>query len=154
MTTNRTSKKTTRRLKGAIADDVAASRKPKPDKPMTPARKQAIAEIDARIERLEGKKPGKPKAVREKKPDKPKRVSALDAAAQVLTDAAEPMGVNALVEEMGKRGLWSSPGGKTPGATLNAAIIREIATKAEASRFRKVDRGLFAANKHARAVAA
>ena len=38
--------------------------------------------------------------------------------------------------------LWST-GGKTPHATLYAAIIREIAKKGKDARFRKVDRGRF-----------
>jgi hypothetical protein len=45
--------------------------------------------------------------------------------------------------EMAARGLWSSPNGKTPEATLYAAILREISTKGEAARFRKVERGQF-----------
>ena len=44
---------------------------------------------------------------------------------------------------MAKRGLWSSPNGKTPEATLYAAILREIGTKGDAARFRKVERGQF-----------
>ena len=46
---------------------------------------------------------------------------------------------------MEAKGLWRSPGGKTPEATLYAAIIREIAAKGKAARFSKVERGLFAA---------
>jgi hypothetical protein len=47
---------------------------------------------------------------------------------------------------MATQGLWESPGGKTPSATLYSAIIREIATKGKDSRFVKKDRGTFAAN--------
>ncbi len=35
------------------------------------------------------------------------------------------------------------PGGKTPEATLYAAMTREITTKGDLARFKKVDRGLF-----------
>ncbi|MCA9056385.1 MAG: winged helix-turn-helix domain-containing protein [Planctomycetaceae bacterium] len=73
----------------------------------------------------------------------PKRLSALDAAAQVLAKAKEPMGAKDLIEAMAKQGLWSSPGGKTPQATLYAAMIREIASKGKEARFQKVDRGQF-----------
>lgn len=73
----------------------------------------------------------------------PKRTSALDAAAQVLAAAAEPMNAKALIAAMAERGLWSSPNGKTPEATLYAAITREINTKGDAARFRKVERGQF-----------
>jgi len=74
-----------------------------------------------------------------------KRVSALDAAAQVLESAKEPMTSGALIDAMAKRDLWKSPGGKTPAATLYAAIIREIKAKGKDARFKKTDRGLFVA---------
>lgn len=74
---------------------------------------------------------------------KPKRVSALDAAAQVLAKSEVPMRAKELIAAMEKQGLWSSPGGKTPEATLYAAITREIQTKGDASRFARHDRGLF-----------
>lgn len=56
-----------------------------------------------------------------------------------------------LIAAMADQGLWSSPNGKTPEATLYAAMIREIADKASEARFRKVERGLFAAGKVAMA---
>lgn len=77
---------------------------------------------------------------------KPKRVSALDAAATVLQKAGAPMRATELVVAMAEQGLWSSPGGKTPHATLYAAIIREIGVKKAESRFRKIERGQFAFN--------
>jgi len=46
---------------------------------------------------------------------------------------------------MASQGLWESPGGATPHATLYSAIIREIATRGAESRFVKKDRGMFAA---------
>ncbi len=78
---------------------------------------------------------------------KPKRVSALDAAAQVLAEVGKPMRAQELIAAMTEQGLWSSPAGKTPHATLYAAILREIAAKGDAARFKKVDRGLFEINK-------
>ena len=50
----------------------------------------------------------------------------------------------ALIAAMAEQKLWSSPNGKTPHATLYAAMLREIGTKGDAARFRKADRGLFA----------
>jgi len=79
----------------------------------------------------------------------PKRASAINAAAQVLARAKSPMNCRDLIAEMAKRRLWVSPGGKTPAATLNAAILREIKTRGAAARFRKVGRGLFEATKNA-----
>lgn len=76
-----------------------------------------------------------------------KRVSLLTAAATLLADRKEPMRVREIIATLSERGLWTSPNGKTPEATLYAAIIREIAAKAKASRFVKVERGLFAAAK-------
>lgn len=42
--------------------------------------------------------------------------------------------------------LLHGKGGKTPANTLYSAILREINTKAEASRFRKTERGKFLLN--------
>ena len=87
-------------------------------------------------------KPAKAKKVKE---PKAKKVSAIDAAAQVLAASKEPMNCMALIEAMATQGLWTSPGGATPHATLYSAIIREIAAKGAESRFVKRDRGMFAA---------
>ena len=75
-----------------------------------------------------------------------KRISGLDAAAQVLGEAVEPMGCKAMVEKMLAQGLWQTKG-KSPASTIYAAIIREIAAKGDASRFKKTDRGKFVLNK-------
>jgi uncharacterized membrane protein YqiK len=81
---------------------------------------------------------------------KPKRVSALDAAAQVLKSAGKPMRAQELIAAMAEQNLWKSPGGKTPHATLYAAMLREGRDKGKAARFTKVDRGQFAFNKEAK----
>jgi hypothetical protein len=89
-------------------------------------------------------KPAKqPRAPKPAKEPKPRRTSALDAAAIVLADVNKPLRTVDLIAEMQSRGLWVSPGGKTPEATLYAAMIREINTKGDTARFKKVDRGLF-----------
>lgn len=114
--------------------------------------KEARKEIAERIATLDGanSKAAKPtKASKEKKPAKAKRVSALDAAATVLTGAKEPMNAADLIKAMAERKLWSSPNGKTPEQTLYAALIREIKAKGKDARFTKTDRGLFAANRKA-----
>ncbi|MBX3366931.1 MAG: winged helix-turn-helix domain-containing protein [Phycisphaeraceae bacterium] len=77
------------------------------------------------------------------KPAKPKRISALDAAAKVLAESDRPLRAIDMIEVMHAKGLWTSPGGKTPEATLYAAITREIAAKGTDARFKKVDRGMF-----------
>ena len=88
----------------------------------------------------------KPKSKKPGGEQKPKRVSALDATAQVLAKAEKPMRAQELIAAMVEQGLWSSPAGKTPHATLYVAMMRESRDKGTASRFRKVDRGLFAIN--------
>ena len=66
-----------------------------------------------------------------------KKTSQIQAALQVLATSKEPMNCQAMVEAMSAQGLWTSPGGKTPHATLYAAILREINTKGNDARFRK-----------------
>ena len=75
-----------------------------------------------------------------------KRASGLDAAVKVLDEAGEPMSCKAIVERMLAQGLWQTKG-KTPQATIYAAIIREIAAKENKARFKKTDRGKFVLNK-------
>jgi hypothetical protein len=72
------------------------------------------------------------------------RLSALDAAARVLEEVAQPMTCAEMITAMAERGYWTSPGGKTPSATLYSAILRELQTKPGTSRFVKTDRGKFA----------
>jgi hypothetical protein len=79
-----------------------------------------------------------------KREKKPKRMSGLDAAAKVLEESSEPMGVKQIVEAAEAKGYWKSPGGKTPHATVYSAIIREIKTRGQDARFRKAERGQFA----------
>ena len=105
-------------------------------------RKEAIASID---KNLAGDGDAKPKAGIKKKSTASRgngKLSGLDAAAQILAKTKEPMGCKDMVEQAMTQGLWS-PGGKTPHATLYAAIIREISKKGKDARFEKVDRGRF-----------
>lgn len=72
------------------------------------------------------------------------KLSALAAAARVLGEEGRSMNCRALIESMAAKGYWTSPAGKTPNATLYAALLKEVTTKGEQSRFAKVDRGQFA----------
>ncbi|MFO0938300.1 MAG: HTH domain-containing protein [Gemmataceae bacterium] len=83
------------------------------------------------------------KATKPTKPEAPAKLSCLDAAAKVLAESGEPMNTKLLIEAMAEKKLWTSPGGKTPAATLYSAILREIDVKKTESRFRKVSKGLF-----------
>ena len=81
------------------------------------------------------------------KPDaqetKAKKISQIEAAIIVLGKSSVPMNCKAMVEAMQVAGLWSSPKGATPEATLYASILREINTKGKDARFRKTERGHF-----------
>ena len=99
---------------------------------------EATESLDGAAPTTKARAPKTPKADRE--------LSAIDAAAKVLADSAEPMNAKQMIEAMAAKGLWTSPGGKTPHATLYSAILREIATKGNEARFKKTDRGQFAAN--------
>jgi hypothetical protein len=72
-----------------------------------------------------------------------KKLSALEAAARVLAEAGVAMTTQELIGAMAGKGYWISPAGKTPSATLYSAILREITTKGETSRFTKVGPGRF-----------
>jgi hypothetical protein len=54
--------------------------------------------------------------------EQPKKLSALDAAARVLGESGQSMNCQEMVEAMAAKGYWSSPGGKTPAATLYTAV--------------------------------
>ena len=89
------------------------------------------------------KKASAKKATTAKKTAQPKKLSQLAAAITVLGKSKEPLNCKAMVDAMAKQKLWASPNGKTPHATLYAAILREINTKGKDARFKKTDRGLF-----------
>ena len=78
-----------------------------------------------------------------KKREADRKQSGLDLAAKVLADAAEPLKAKQIAERAIAAG-WET-NGKTPEATLYAAMTREIAKRGDAARFRKADRGLFEA---------
>jgi hypothetical protein len=82
----------------------------------------------------------KAKKVKEKKP------SAISAAVRVLQESGKPMNCQEMIKTMADKGYWTSPGGKTPHATLYSAILREIDVKGDKARFKKTDRGQFAYN--------
>ncbi len=84
----------------------------------------------------DGKAESKPRKKRE-------GLSGLDAAAQVLARAKEPLDAKTIAERAIAAG-WKT-NGATPHATLYAAMIREIAARGKESRFAKVDKGRFTA---------
>ncbi len=74
--------------------------------------------------------------------DGEKRLSCIGAALKVLSESADPMNAQEMITAMEAKGYWTSPGGKTPHATLYSAILRELA-KGDDSRFVKTERGRF-----------
>jgi hypothetical protein len=75
-----------------------------------------------------------------------KGLSGLDAAALVLQDA-EPMTAKQIVEAIQTRKLAPKLSGKTPHATIYAAMITEISKKGKDSRFaRGKEKGTFTSN--------
>jgi hypothetical protein len=84
----------------------------------------------------------KPSASKE---PKKKRMGGLDAAAKVLEETGVPMNVKEITAVAFTKGYWK-PAGRTPSATLAAALMREIAKKGVASRFRRSERGKFVLN--------
>ena len=108
------------------------------------ATKKSLASIQKNVDTIDGadgKKTKKPK-----RESKPKKVSAIDAAAQLLAETKQPMNTREMITAMADKKLWSSPGGKTPHATLYRAILREINEKGKEARFTKTERGKFAAS--------
>jgi hypothetical protein len=80
-------------------------------------------------------------------PDRTTKMSAVDAAAKVLSEAGEAMNCQDMIKAMREKGYWTSPGGKTPHATLYSAILREIQNKGNDARFKKMERGKFSLGK-------
>jgi hypothetical protein len=72
------------------------------------------------------------------------KLSALDAAARVLSETGKALTCPELIAAMAAQGYWTSPAGKTPQTTLHAAIAKEIRTKKNQARFRKIGPGRFA----------
>jgi hypothetical protein len=54
------------------------------------------------------------------------------------------MNCQELIADMAAKGYWTSPAGKTPSATLYAAMTREMKVKGSQARFQKSARGQFA----------
>jgi HB1, ASXL, restriction endonuclease HTH domain len=111
-----------------------------PAAPESSAEQTTPATADATTE--SAAKPKRPrKAAAEPKEKKP---SALDAAARVLAEEGRPLSCKEMIGTMAIKGYWTSPGGKTPDATLYSAILREIDTKGAEARFVKTGKGHFA----------
>ncbi len=90
-----------------------------------------------------GKTPRKPQTAQRAEAAHQPKLSALAAAAKILAETGQAMTCKELIAAMAAQGYWTSPAGKTPQATLYAALTREIQTKKDQARFRKSGRGTF-----------
>jgi hypothetical protein len=62
----------------------------------------------------------------------------------VLQETGQGLTCPELIAQMAAQGYWTSPQGRTPAATLYAALTREIKRKGEDARFVKTGPGTFA----------
>ena len=107
-----------------------------------PAKKKRVPTTPAPAAK---KKPSaKPANLRPAESTRATKLSALDAAALVLRESGQPMSCPELIAQMAAKGYWTSPQGKTPAATLYAAMTREAKLKGKDSRFHKTGPGRFA----------
>ena len=74
-----------------------------------------------------------------------KKLSLLSAALEVLKSDDAALTTKQMVEAAKAKGYWTPGAGKTPEQTLYSAIMREIKTKGDQSRFVKDARGHFRA---------
>lgn len=109
---------------------------------------EKIARVRAAVAARKAAKSEAPKAPRESKPKAPRtkpegKMSLIDAAAKILAEVCDPMNCQEMVAKAAEKGYWTSPGGKTPQATLYSAILMEIKKKGTDARFVKTERGKF-----------
>ena len=108
------------------------------------AKKQkAEAKAQAEKEKAERLGVAAPAAGKGKTPKAKAQMSGLDAAAKVLAEEGKPLDTKTIVERAIAKGYWTT-GGKTPAATIYAAISREIGAKGSQARFVKAAPGKFA----------
>ena len=124
------------KLVKAVDAKTSAKRGKKPETSTPP---EATRATPAATTEPAAKKPGSAK-----KQPKSDKLSALDAAAKVLAETGQPMTCKEMIEAMAAKGYWTSPAGRTPEATLYSALLRELKTKGNESRFTKTARGKFA----------
>lgn len=107
--------------------------------------KRFIREIKAETAKPKATKTASEPKSESSKGEKSKgQMSGINAAYVVLKEFGEAMNIRQIMEQINERGLANLPG-KTPSATVSAAIQRDIKTKGEASRFVKTDKGMFSA---------
>jgi hypothetical protein len=111
-----------------------------------PTTTEAPANAAAKVPKAKAATPAKttPAETQPETPAKPKKLGCLDAAAQLLGETGQALTCKEMIEALAAMGYWTSPSGKTPHATLAAAILREINAKGKDARFKRTERGRFA----------
>ncbi|MCK4873269.1 MAG: winged helix-turn-helix domain-containing protein [Phycisphaerales bacterium] len=142
MSTRKSSKSTPRKKTPNLTTRKRTAKK-------SPSRKSTAKTTTAKKKTASKKKPQRPRRQTSgPSTSKDKRLGVLAAAEQVLRRSKTPMRCREIIAAILKQSLWTTSG-KTPEATLHAAIIREIANKGKDSRFEKTGRGLFRVKKGA-----
>ena len=101
-----------------------------------------------RMYRAMGPATRKPRTPREPgAPRSPRGIGLLTAAANLLAENGLTMNCNSIVQTLDEKGIWRSPGGKTPWATLHTAIATEM-KKGSQSRIVRKDKGQYAASEY------
>jgi hypothetical protein len=118
---------------GMTQKEWAKQRTPKDNGVVTEEDEQYIKEAKTMAKKTKTVKNSKKKG---------RKTSGLHAAARVLQEIGKPMRCPDIVKTALEKGYWSTKG-KTPAATVYSAILREIASKGNKSRFRKSGRGEF-----------
>lgn len=119
-----------------VADEAPVAVKPAKAKRTAKkaATKKSVKKVVKKAKAAANGKPAK-KAKRE-------GLSQFGAALKVLAGRSKPMTVGEIMEAITSKGLWSSPGGATPNATLSAALQRDVG-KGKDARIKKVGPGQF-----------
>lgn len=104
----------------------------------------ATAPAPRKTKAAKATKGGKPvQAAKSAKKESTRGPSLLDAAVQVLKASKKPLKVEEIFNKIQEKGLWEERKGKTPKATLAAAMYVEIKKKGDEARFEKGERGEF-----------
>ncbi len=110
-----------------------------------------VLELEHKVKSLPGKfyrlpKADEAKATKGNRGGKPRgKMSLLDAAVEIMKGTKKPLSVKEITRVIFEQGLAAS-NGRTPHATLSAAMGREVAGKGTQSRFRRAERGRFELN--------
>lgn len=108
-----------------------------------PESNDKVAPAKPKVRKAPAKKPARAAAKKSAKPAKERGMGLLEAGYRVLKGTTKPMTIGDIYQKIIDRKLWKPGKGKTPQATLSAAVIGDIAKGPRKARFKRVDCGLF-----------